>query len=117
MATIQGAYITVLGMTILFLALLILMLAAMALERLFRVREPAEVAVRLEERPYSEREKELAAAIAVAIALRLKIPTSNLQYPISNTQYQTSEEALSSWKLGGRYRQLMRSRVIKGRRG
>ena len=34
--TMQGVYITVLGMAILFLALLILMLAAMGLERLFR---------------------------------------------------------------------------------
>jgi len=104
-------------MAILFLALLILMLAAVALERLFRVREPAEMTVQLEERPSSEREKELAAAIAVAIALKLEIPTSNLQYPIYNIQSQPAQRVLSGWMFLGRYRQLMRSRVIKGRRG
>ncbi|MBC8263492.1 MAG: OadG family protein [Anaerolineales bacterium] len=116
MATTQGIYITVLGMAILFAALLILMLAAMALERLFRAREPAEVAVQLEERPSSEREKELAAAIAVAIALKLKPPTPDLQYPISNIQSQTAQRVLSGWKFLGRYRQLMRSRDVKGHR-
>jgi|GEM_PF-908308 len=110
MATIQGIYITVFGMAILFLALLILMLAAMGLERLFRPKALEE------EQTLPQREKELAAAIAVAIALELKAQSSELQYPISNTQYQTSEGALSSWKLGGRYRQLMRSRVVKGHR-
>ena len=96
-------------MTILFLALLILMLAAMGLEKLFRPKK-------LEEKPLQQREKELAAAIAVAIALELKAQSSKLQYPISNVRYQTSEGLLSSWKLGGRYRQLMRSRALKGRR-
>ena len=95
MATMQGAYITVLGMAILFAALLILMLAAMGLERLFRPREIAE-----ETSP--ERDKELVAAIAVAIALKLKA--------------QTSKEAPSAWKFGGRYRQLMSSREVRGRR-
>jgi sodium pump decarboxylase gamma subunit len=104
MATIQGVYITVLGMAILFAALLILMLAAMGLERLFRPKELVEVSIRSEEKPSSE--KELVAAIAVAIALNRKSQISNIQYP-------TSERELSTWKFWGRYRQLMRSRELK----
>ena len=105
-ATMQGVYITVWGMAILFAALLILMLAAMGLERLFRPKEP-------EEAP-SKGETELVAAIAVA--LKLKAPISNLQSPISNIQSQTSKEAPSAWKIWGRYRQLMSSREVRGRR-
>jgi sodium pump decarboxylase gamma subunit len=102
MATMQGIYITVLGMAILFAALLILMLAAMGLERLFRPKE-------LEEETPSKKEKELVAAIAVAIALNR---TRNSKLKTKN-----SERALSTWKLWGRYRQLMRSREVKGHRG
>jgi Na+-transporting methylmalonyl-CoA/oxaloacetate decarboxylase gamma subunit len=100
MATIQGVYITVLGMAILFAALLILMLAAMGLERLFRPKE-------LEEEMPPKREGELVAAIAVA--LELKAQSSKLKL-------QTSKEAPSAWKFWGRYRQLMSSREKKGRR-
>ena len=89
--TMQGVYITVLGMAILFLALLILMLTAMGLERLFRPKE-------LEEEIPSKGEKELVAAIAVALKLKL----------------QTSEEAPSAWKFWGRYRQLTSSREVRG---
>jgi Na+-transporting methylmalonyl-CoA/oxaloacetate decarboxylase gamma subunit len=102
MATAQGIYITVLGMAILFVALLILMLAAMGLERLFRPRE-------LEEETSAPREKELVAAIAVAMVLKLKRKTSNVKR-------ETSDEVLSSWKFWGRYRQLMSWRGVKGRR-
>ena len=101
-ATMQGLYITVLGMAILFAALLILMLAAMGLERLFRPKE-------LEEEIPSKGEKELVAAIAVALALKLKAQSSKLKL-------QTSEESPSAWKIGGRYRQLMSSREVRGRR-
>ena len=104
-ATMQGVYITVWGMAILFAALLILMLAAMGLERLFRPKE-------LEEEPSSEREKELVAAIAVA--LKLKAQSSKLKLQSSNFKLQTSKEALSAWKFWGRYRQLMSSREIRG---
>jgi Na+-transporting methylmalonyl-CoA/oxaloacetate decarboxylase gamma subunit len=106
MATMQGVYITVLGMAILFAALLILMLAAMGLDRLFRPKK-------LGEKPPLQREKGLVAAIAVAISLELKAQSSKLQYPISNTQCKTSEGLLSSWKLGGRHRQLMSSQEVK----
>ena len=102
-ATMQGLYITVLGMAILFAALLILMLAAMGLERLFRPKELAEEGLP------SERDKELVAAIAVALALKLKAQSSKLKL-------QTSEESPSAWKIGGRYRQLMSSREVRGRR-
>ena len=107
--TMQGVYITVLGMAILFLALLILMLAAMGLERLFRPKEREEVLVRPREESSPKGEKELAAAIAVAIALKL-------QSPISNIQYRTTERGASAWKTWGRYRQLTRSREVKGYR-
>lgn len=109
MATMQGMYITVLGMAILFAALLILMLTAMGLERLFRPKE-------LQEETPLKGERELVAAIAVAIALELTAQGSMLQYPISNIQFQTPEQVLSGWRFLGRYRQLMSSREIKGRR-
>ncbi len=110
MVIIQGIHITVLGMAILFAALLILMLAAMGLERLFRPREPKK-----EER--SGNEKELVAAIAVALASELKAQSSKPKYPVVNIQYQPSDGATSPWKLHGRQRQLMGSRQVKGRRG
>jgi Na+-transporting methylmalonyl-CoA/oxaloacetate decarboxylase gamma subunit len=100
MATMQGVYITILGMATLFAALLILMLAAMGLERLFRPKE-------LEEEMPPKREGELVAAIAVA--LELKAQSSKLKL-------QTSKEALSAWKFWGRYKQLMNSREVKRRR-
>ncbi len=107
--TMQGIYITVLGMAILFAALLILMLATMGLARLFRPRE-------LEEETPSAREKELVAAIAVAIALKFKAQSSKLKLQTSNLKLQTSKEALSAWRIWGRYRQLMSSREVRGRR-
>ena len=110
MATTQGVYITILGMAILFVALLILMLAAMGLERLFRPKELEEVSVRVEEKPPLGRDKELVAAIAVAIALKLKAETSKIKRRMS-------ERVLSGWKVLGRYRQLMSSRKVKGHRG
>jgi Na+-transporting methylmalonyl-CoA/oxaloacetate decarboxylase gamma subunit len=100
MATMQGVYITVLGMAILFAALLILMLAAMGLERLCRPKE-------LEEETPPKREGELVAAIAVALELKAQSPKLKLQ---------TSKEAPSAWKFWGRYRQLMSSREVRGRR-
>ena len=109
MATIQGLYITVFGMAILFVALLILMLAAMGLERLFRPKE-------LEKGKPSNREKELVAAIAVAIALKLKAESPKLKYPILNIQYPTPERAPSPWRFLGRHRQLTSSQRVKGRR-
>ncbi|MBL7183425.1 MAG: hypothetical protein ISS50_03130 [Anaerolineae bacterium] len=98
----QGVYITVLGMATLFAALLILMLAAMGLERLFRPKEIAE------EMP-QERETELVAAIAVATLLKLKAQSSKLKS-------QPTERTVSAWKFWGRYRQLMSSREVKGHR-
>jgi Na+-transporting methylmalonyl-CoA/oxaloacetate decarboxylase gamma subunit len=100
MATMQGVYITILGMVILFVALLILMLAAMGLDRLFRPKE-------LEEETPPQRERELVAAIAVALELKAQSP---------NLKLQTSKESPSAWKLWGRHRQLMSSREVKGRR-
>lgn len=111
MATMQGVYITVWGMAILFAALLILMLAAMGLERLFRPRESAEE-VTLE----LEKEKKLVAAVAVAIAQKLKAQNSKLKSPISNLQSPTTERGVSAWKIWGRYRQLMSSREVRGHR-
>jgi Na+-transporting methylmalonyl-CoA/oxaloacetate decarboxylase gamma subunit len=118
MTTVQGVYITILGMAILFAALLILMLVAIGLERLFRPKQ-------LSQETPAKGEKELVAAIAVAIALKLKAPSSKLQsfdyaqdrHSISNIQYPPSEGASSAWKLCGRQRQLMNSRRVKGRRG
>jgi hypothetical protein len=85
--------------------LLILMLAAMGLERLFRPKE-------LEEETPPKREGELVAAIAVA--LELKAQSSKLKLQTSNLKPQTSKEAPSAWKFWGRYRQLMNSREVKG---
>jgi sodium pump decarboxylase gamma subunit len=102
MATTQGIYITVLGMAILFLALLILMLAAMGLEKLFRPKETGE------ETPAKE-ENELVAAIAVAIALKLKRQTLSVKR-------ETSEQMLGGWNFLGRQRQLMGARRVKRQR-
>jgi Na+-transporting methylmalonyl-CoA/oxaloacetate decarboxylase gamma subunit len=110
MSTVQGIYITVLGMTILFAALLILMLAAVGLERLFRSRV-------LKKEESLGGEKELVAAIAVAIATKLRAQSSKLEYPISNIQYRIPEQEVNAWKSWGRYRQLMGSRRVKGHRG
>jgi Na+-transporting methylmalonyl-CoA/oxaloacetate decarboxylase gamma subunit len=107
MATIQGVYITVLGMAILFAALLILMLAAMGLERLFRPKE-------LEEEMPPKREGELVAAIAVA--LELKAQSSKLKSGFGIRNSEIPERALSAWKFWGRYKQLMNSREVKRRR-
>ena len=81
MATMQGVYITVLGMAILFVALLILMLAAMGLERLFRPRE-------LEEETPSKREREKELVAAIAVALKLKAQSSKLKAQTSNFKLQ-----------------------------
>ncbi|MFQ5813383.1 MAG: hypothetical protein ACE5I2_09400 [Anaerolineae bacterium] len=109
MATIRGVCITVWGMATLFAALLILMLAAMGLERLFRPRE-------LEEETPSKRERDKELVAAIAVALKLKAQSSKLKLQTSNFKLQTSKEAPSAWKLWGRYRQLMSSREVKGRR-
>jgi len=107
----QGLYITALGMAILFLALLILMLTAMGLERLFRPKEikKEEALVEVEKEKEKEKEKALVAAIAVALALKLQSPISNLQSP-------TTERRASAWKIWGRYRQLTSSREVRGHR-
>lgn len=102
MATIQGAYITVLGMATLFVALLILMLAAMGLERLFRPKQTVE-------KPPPEDEKAVVAAIAAAIALELKRRTSNVKRKIP-------EQGVNVWKSWGRYKQLTKSRELKRQR-
>jgi Na+-transporting methylmalonyl-CoA/oxaloacetate decarboxylase gamma subunit len=103
MATIQGAYITVLGMATLFVALLILMLAAMGLERLFRPKQPVE-------QPTPEGKKALVAAIATAIALELKRKTPDAK------RKKTPEQGLNAWRSWGRYKQLTRSKELKRHR-
>ncbi len=103
MATTQGVYITVLGMAILFLALLILMLAAMGLERLFRPTETSE------EKLSSEKDEALVAAIAVAVALEIKRQTSKVKR-------KRSEQALSGWNLLGKHRRLMGAGRVKRQR-
>jgi Na+-transporting methylmalonyl-CoA/oxaloacetate decarboxylase gamma subunit len=107
MATIQGVYITMLGMAILFVALLILMLVAMGLERLFRPKE-------LSKETPVKGEKELVAAIAVAIALNLKPRTSNLKPQTSNVK--RHKDTPGAWRFWGRHRQLMRSQGVRGAR-
>jgi len=108
----QGVYITVMGMAILFAALLVLMLAAMGLERLFRPKEIKEE-VPLE----VEREKELVAAIAVAMAREIEAKSSKLKARSSKLKAESSERMLSAWKFWGRYRQLMGSREVRGHQG
>ena len=110
MATAQGIYITVMGMTILFAALLVLMLVAMGLERLFRPKD-IEEEVTLE----PEREKALVAAIAVAMARELETQNSKLNAESSKLEAMSAEQTLGAWKFWGRYRQLMGSREVRGR--
>jgi len=109
MATTQGIYITVLGMAILFVALGILMLATMALERLFRPQAVEEAPAKPEEVASGDEEKVAAIAVAIASLLeeREKMPKA----------VPSPERGLSSWAFWGRYRQLMSSKELRrGRR-
>lgn len=73
MATMQSVYITILGMGVLFFALLILTFAIMALERLSR---PVKAKFEEEEIAVAH-EREMIAAISVAIAGLLEKTGSN----------------------------------------
>ncbi|MEA3459353.1 MAG: OadG family protein [Chloroflexota bacterium] len=108
MATTQGIYVTVLGMAILFVALGILMLATMALERLFRPQAVEEAPAKPEEVPSGDKEKVAAMAVAIASLLGEEARPEAVPSP---------EGGLSSWAFWGRYRQLMRSKELRrGRR-
>ena len=65
---LQGIYITVVGMGLVFLSLALLLLAMIALERLFRPEETRLVPPEEAERVKRERVAAIAAAIAAAMA-------------------------------------------------
>jgi sodium pump decarboxylase gamma subunit len=76
----QGLYVMVVGMAIVFAALILVMLAMIVLERVFRVKPEAEESAPVEEMsskameaPSSETAAQgIAAAVSVALALRLQ---------------------------------------------
>jgi sodium pump decarboxylase gamma subunit len=69
---LQGLWITIMGMGLVFLALGILVLAMMALERLFRPRAEGVMATRAAEEPSTEEEEIVAIAVALASLLTKK---------------------------------------------
>ena len=69
---LQGLWITVMGMSLVFLALGILVAAMMALERLFRPRAKGAMATGAAEEPSMEEEEIVAIAVALASLLTKK---------------------------------------------
>ena len=69
---LQGLWITVMGMGLVFLALGLLVLAMMALERLFRPRAEGARATEAAEEPPTEEEEIVAIAVALASLLAKK---------------------------------------------
>jgi sodium pump decarboxylase gamma subunit len=104
----HGLWITVVGMGLVFLALGILVLAMMALERLFRPRAKEAMATEAAEEPSIEEEE--IAAIAVALTSLL----TGKEAPVWDRQLGSAlEDGPGSWSVVGRGQQL-RVRRIRG---
>ena len=73
-----GVHVTVVGMTLVFSALAILMLAIMALNRIFRPREESEFATS-DSKESSEETATITAVIAVALALASEDAAEHLE--------------------------------------
>ena len=94
---LQGLWITVVGMSLVFLALGILVLAMMALERLFRPKTEGTMAAVAPEEP-STGEEEIA-AIAVALASLL----TKKEAPVGDRQLGSAlGDGPGSWSVVGR---------------
>ena len=73
-----GVHVTIIGMTLVFAALAILMLAIMALNRIFRPREESEFITSASKEP-SEEIATITAVIAVALALASENEAESLE--------------------------------------
>ena len=106
---LQGLWITVVGMGLVFLALGILILAMMVLERLFRPRAKEAMATEAAEEPSTEEEEIVAIAVALASLLTKK------EAPVGNRQLGSAlKDGPGSWSVVGRGQQLRGGR-IRGR--
>lgn len=98
----QGLYITVFGMALVFLALGVIMVATMALERLFRPREvEEEEALPSEEEPLGvtpEGDRQRVASMALALAVALE-EGERMAAPLAREQYRRGP---GPWALYGR---------------
>jgi len=103
---LQGLWITVMGMGLVFLALGILVLAMMALERLFRPRAKGAMASGGAEE--SSTEEEEIAAITVALASLL----AKKEAQVGNRQLGSAlRDGPGSWSVVGRGQQLRGGRI------
>jgi sodium pump decarboxylase gamma subunit len=103
---LQGLWITVMGMGLVFLALGILVLAMMALERLFRPRAKGAMARGGAEEPSTEGEEIAAIAVALASLLRKK------EARVEDRQLGSAlGDGPSSWSVVGRGQQLRMGRI------
>ena len=102
----QGLWIAVVGMGLVFLALGILVLAMMALERLFRPRAKGAMATGAAEEPSTEEEEIAAIAVALASLLTKK------EARVGNRQLGSAlGDGPGSWSVVGRGQQLRVGRI------
>ena len=103
---LQGLWITVVGMGLVFLALGILILAMMALERLFRPRAKEAMATGAAEEPPTEEDEIVAIAVALASLLTKK------GAPVGDRQLgSVLGDGPGSWSVVGRGQQLRGGRI------
>ena len=110
----DGVMLVVIGMTVVFAALFILMVAIMIMNRLFPDKGQTTEGPALAEAIMSEHsEKERVAVLAVALALAMEESETAPKQQIGLVKEAPSVEA-SRWAVSGRER-LMRSRKMTGR--
>jgi sodium pump decarboxylase gamma subunit len=103
---LHGLWITVVGMGLVFLALGILVLAMMALDRLFRPRTEEAMARGAAEEPPTEEDEIAAIAVALASLLTKK------EAPVGNRQLGSDlKDGPGSWSVVGRGQQLQGGRI------
>ena len=103
---LQGLWITVMGMGLVFLALGILVLAMMALDRLFRPSAKGPMATEAAEEPSTEEEEIAAIAVALASLLTKK------EAPVGNRQLGSAlGDGPSPWSVVGRGQRLLVGRI------
>jgi len=103
---LQGLWITVVGMSLVFLALGILVLAMMALERLFRPRAEVAMATGAAEQSATEEEEIVAIAVALASLLTKK------ETQVGDRQLGSAlGDGPGSWSVVGRGQQLRGGRI------
>ena len=103
---VQGLWITVVSMGLVFLALSILVVAMMALERLFRPRAEGAMARRAAQEPSTEEEEIVAIAVALASLLVEK------EAQVGDRQLGSAlRDGPGSWNVVGRGQQLRGGRI------